>query len=44
MAIEKGDAEWNAKVREVREVFAQLKQDGTLVRISQKWIGADISK
>lgn len=44
VAIEKGDAEWNAKVREVREVFAQLKQDGTLVRISQKWIGADISK
>ena len=41
VAIEKGDAEWDAKVR---EVFAQLKQDGTLARISQKWIGADISK
>lgn len=41
VAIEKGDAEWDAKVR---EVFAQLKQDGTLTRISQKWIGADISK
>lgn len=41
VAIEKGDAEWDAKVR---DVFAQLKQDGTLARISQKWIGADISK
>ncbi len=41
VAIEKGDPEWDAKVR---EVFAQLKQDGTLARISQKWIGADISK
>jgi polar amino acid transport system substrate-binding protein len=28
----------------VREVFAQLKQDGTLSKLSQKWIGADISK
>lgn len=41
VAIEKGDAQWNAKVR---EVFAQLKQDGTLSKLSQKWIGADISK
>ena len=41
VAIEKGDAEWDAKVR---EVFAQLKQDGTLSTLSQKWIGADISQ
>ncbi len=41
VAIEKGDAEWDAKVR---QVFAQLKQDGTLSKLSQKWIGADISK
>lgn len=41
VAIEKGDAQWNAKVR---EVFAQLKQDGTLSKLSQKWIGADISQ
>ncbi|MGL4272207.1 MAG: amino acid ABC transporter substrate-binding protein, partial [Pseudomonas paracarnis] len=27
-----------------REVFAQLKQDGTLSALSQKWIGADISR
>ncbi len=41
VAIEKGDAEWNAKVR---QVFAELKADGTLSKLSQKWIGADISK
>ncbi|UFH51233.1 ABC transporter substrate-binding protein [Pseudomonas sp. KNUC1026] len=41
VAIEKGDPQWDAKVR---EVFAQLKADGTLARLSQKWIGADISK
>ncbi|MGY4491589.1 ABC transporter substrate-binding protein [gamma proteobacterium L18] len=41
VAIEKGDPQWDAKVR---EVFAQLKQDGTLSKLSQKWIGADISK
>ena len=28
----------------LREVFAQLKQDGTLSKLSQKWIGADISQ
>jgi len=41
VAIEKGDPEWDAKVR---QVFAELKADGTLAKISQKWIGADISK
>lgn len=41
VAIEKGDPEWDAKVR---QVFAELKADGTLAQISQKWIGADISK
>ncbi|MCD5992925.1 ABC transporter substrate-binding protein [Pseudomonas sp. CDFA 602] len=41
VAIEKNDAEWDAKVR---EVFAELKKDGTLSKLSQKWIGADISK
>ncbi|TBU98656.1 amino acid ABC transporter substrate-binding protein [Stutzerimonas kirkiae] len=40
VAIEKGDAEWEARVR---EVFAELKRDGTLSGLSQKWIGADIS-
>ena len=32
------------KSGKVREVFAQLKQDGTLRQLSQKWIGADISQ
>jgi len=41
VAIEKGDPQWDSKVR---EVFAQLKQDGTLSVLSQKWIGADISR
>jgi len=41
VAIEKNDAEWDAKVR---EVFAELKKNGTLSKLSQKWIGADISK
>ncbi|MEG0248126.1 MAG: ABC transporter substrate-binding protein [Pseudomonas sp.] len=41
VAIEKGDPEWDAKLR---QVFAELKADGTLAKLSQKWIGADISK
>ena len=41
VAIEKGDPQWNAKVT---EVITQLKTDGTLSKISQKWIGADISQ
>ncbi|PYD13508.1 MULTISPECIES: ABC transporter substrate-binding protein [Pseudomonas syringae group] len=41
VAIEKDDPEWDAKVR---QVFAELKSDGTLSKLSQKWIGADISK
>jgi len=41
VAVEKGDAQWNAKVT---EVITQLKTDGTLSKISQKWIGADISQ
>jgi len=41
IAIEKGDPQWNEKVT---EVITELKADGTLAKISQKWIGADISK
>jgi len=41
VAIEKGDSQWSAKVT---EVVTQLKADGTLTKISQKWIGADISQ
>ncbi|PMX03079.1 amino acid ABC transporter substrate-binding protein [Pseudomonas sp. FW215-R2] len=41
VAVEKGDPQWNAKVT---EVIAQLKTDGTLGKISRKWIGSDISQ
>lgn len=41
VAIEKGDPQWHAKVV---EVLGQLKADGTLSKISQKWIGSDISQ
>ena len=41
VAIEKGDPQWSAKVT---EAITQLKADGTLSKISQKWIGADISQ
>ncbi|MEB0066188.1 transporter substrate-binding domain-containing protein, partial [Pseudomonas sp. CCI1.4] len=41
VAIEKGDPQWSAKVT---ETIAQLKADGTLSKISQKWIGSDISQ
>ncbi|UZJ59912.1 ABC transporter substrate-binding protein [Pseudomonas sp. KU26590] len=41
VAIEKGDPEWRTKVT---EVIAQLKADGTLSKISQKWIGSDITQ
>jgi len=41
VATEKGDPEWDAKVT---QVIAELKTDGTLGKISQKWIGSDISK
>jgi len=41
VAIEKGDPQWSAKVT---EAIAGLKADGTLSKISQKWIGSDISQ
>ena len=41
VAIEKGDPQWSARVT---EVIDQLKADGTLSKISQKWIGTDISQ
>ncbi len=41
VAIEKGDPEFAATLREIIE---GLRQDGTLKRISDKWIGADISQ
>lgn len=41
VAVAKGDPAWNARIK---QVFAQLKQDGTLAAISQKWIGSDITR
>lgn len=41
VATEKGDPEWDAKVT---QVIGELRQDGTLTRISNKWIGADITQ
>jgi len=40
VATEKGDPEWD---RTVNRVFTELKADGTLARISQKWFGQDIT-
>jgi polar amino acid transport system substrate-binding protein len=40
VATEKGDAEWN---RTVSLTFDQLRADGTLAKISQKWFGMDIT-
>ncbi len=41
VVTDKGDPEWNA---EVKRVVEELKADGTLAKISQKWFGVDISK
>ncbi len=41
VATEKGDPQWDAKLT---QVLAELKSDGTLTKISQKWIGADITQ
>jgi polar amino acid transport system substrate-binding protein len=40
IAIDKGDPEWHAKVE---EIFGQMRADGTLRAISEKWIGIDIT-
>ena len=40
VATEKGDAEWNGTVS---STFEQLRADGTLARISQKWFGMDLT-
>ncbi|BCP53255.1 amino acid ABC transporter substrate-binding protein [Kaistia sp. 32K] len=41
IAVDKGDAEWNAKVVETIEA---LRADGTLKAISEKWLGTDITR
>jgi len=40
VAIDKGDAEWKS---ELEKIFADMKKDGSLAKISQKWIGKDIT-
>jgi polar amino acid transport system substrate-binding protein len=40
VATDKGDPEWEAKLV---EVIKALRADGTLARISQKWLGADVT-
>jgi polar amino acid transport system substrate-binding protein len=40
VAVDKGDAEWEA---EVAKIIGELKADGTLKKISEKWLGADIT-
>ena len=41
VVTDKGDAEWDA---EVKRVIIELKDDGTLARISEKWFKVDITK
>ena len=40
VATEKGDPDWD---RTVSRTFSELKADGTLARLSQKWFGQDIT-
>jgi polar amino acid transport system substrate-binding protein len=41
IVADKGDAEWDKKVG---DTVAQMKQDGTLTRLSMKWFGNDYTK
>jgi polar amino acid transport system substrate-binding protein len=40
IAADKGDAEWNDKIR---GIVKDMIADGTLTKISEKWVGVDIS-
>jgi polar amino acid transport system substrate-binding protein len=40
VATERGDPEWDATVA---RIFASLRADGTLARISQHWLGVDVT-
>ena len=40
VAVDKGDPEWEAKIR---EIFKAMYDDGTLKKISEKWVGRDIT-
>lgn len=41
VVTDKGDPEWDA---EVKRVVTELKEDGTLAKISEKWFKTDITK
>lgn len=41
VAVDKGDPEWQAKLR---AVIRDLKADGTLSRISYRWLGEDVTR
>lgn len=41
VVTDKGDPEWDA---EVKRLITELKTDGTLAKLSEKWFGVDISK
>ena len=41
IAADKGDQEWQQKIR---VIIGDLKADGTLARISLKWLGEDITR
>ena len=41
VATERGDPDWD---RTVARIFAELRADGTLARISQKWLGEDVTR
>jgi polar amino acid transport system substrate-binding protein len=41
VAVDKGDQDWNAKLK---QVIGDLHKDGTLKKISMKWIGSDITQ
>ena len=40
VAVDKGDQEWNATIK---AIINELHKDGTLKKISLKWIGSDIT-
>lgn len=41
VAVDKGDKEWNALVK---KTIDELHKDGTLSRLSIKWVGSDITR
>jgi polar amino acid transport system substrate-binding protein len=41
IAVDKGDQEWQQKIR---AIIGDLKADGTLTRISMKWLGEDVTR